>query len=173
MPTFNPNANPSLFNLDIPSGLQPDTGRKINPYIGTIGTYGAPITNPAASNYLTSISGLPHRGLAAGGSPLGGTTKYTLNGIPIGGNEIAGALKAIQTGTPQGSGVTTFDPAAAFNQQRPGMLPGLSTAGVNPYLNDRLMSSYYGLDNPMYQQPQDFYGDPELFRAPSVAGSIP
>lgn len=76
--------------------------------------------------------------------------------------------------TPQPGPVTPqFDPAAPFNQPAtPGVLPGLNTGGVNPYLSDPLMSSYYRLQNPLYanQSQQDFYGDPELFNAPTVAG---
>ncbi len=67
-----------------------------------------------------------------------------------------------------------FDPAASFNNQTPAPpLPGLNTSGTNPYLNDPLMAGYNGMQNPLYanQGQQDFYGDPELFSAPSAASA--
>jgi hypothetical protein len=52
-------------------------------------------------------------------------------------------------------------------------LPGLNTGGANPYLTDPLMSGFNRIQNPLYMnqgQQQDFYGDPEIFNAPSVQG---
>jgi hypothetical protein len=77
-----------------------------------------------------------------------------------------------QTSLPGGP---QFDPSAAFNQPAtPGILPALNTSGVNQYLSDPLMANYYRTHNPLYanqQQLDDFYGDPELFNAPSVMGA--
>lgn len=74
---------------------------------------------------------------------------------------------APQPTNPTTPGAPQFDPAAGFNQPAtPGVLPQLNTQGVNPYLSDPLMSSYYRMQNPMYmnqQGSQDFYGDPELY----------
>ncbi len=93
-------------------------------------------------------------------------------GLLINGQPNPGAhVTNFQTGP---SAPTTFDPAAQFNNQTPAPpLPGLNTSGTNPYLNDPLMSSYYGMQNPLYanQGQQDFYGDPELFSAPSAASA--
>ncbi len=72
------------------------------------------------------------------------------------------------------SAPATFDPAAQFNNQTPPPpLPGLNTSGTNPYLKDPLMAGYNGMQNPLYanQGQQDFYGDPELFSAPSAASA--
>ena len=59
-------------------------------------------------------------------------------------------------------------------QSAPGMLPGTSLPLQNmSYLSDPLMSSYYGMDSPYFnQQQQDFYGDAELYSPATVAGAI-
>lgn len=135
MPAFNPNANPSIFNLDMPSGLPPASG--IQGGGTSIGTYGAPITNPAALGFLArqGAAGMSTADLTnwygnalskgQGGvykGPTGNRTNYFLNGMPISGADLPGALSSIQ----QGSG-TSGGPGLAGVPQNTGGLPNYNS----------------------------------------------
>lgn len=96
-------------------------------------------------------------------------TQYTHGGsVPsIYNKPPAAPALAPQPQQPQAQPGMQMFPSTPTNQS----LPGLNTSGVNPYLSDPLMSSYYGMQSPYFQQQQpDFYGDPELFQPPTISG---
>lgn len=156
---------PTPFNLDtLPTG--PSNAQQLRP----TGLHNlAPGSTPGQVYTFSGNAVPPRSGVGGVAGQSSGTTNYFLNGMPIDPSNLDAALKALQTPTTTTPG-PQFDPAAGFNQQTPGSLPGLNTSGVNPYLNDPIMANYYGMQNPLYGGggQQDFYGDPELFNAPSV-----
>ncbi len=116
MPTYNPNANPSIFNLDIPNNLPPSTGQ--------LGSFHLAGPVPGQS-YTFSGNVAPRMGIGGVAGTGTGTTNYFLNGMPISGTALGPALDAIKAGnsTPFNTGLSGNTTAGMPNYQ--GMLQWL------------------------------------------------